>query len=132
MSCVWRRGSDEVPTEAPVDTNVPCPHCQRTFAPKVAERHIPACATTRARPKPPCRRHGDAAASPTPPPRPAASPTPPPVAPGARVVLQGLSAAALNGQVGRLDRYDPASGRWHVKLGEDVKAIRPANLTPLP
>eukprot|EP01052_Picozoa_sp_SAG31_P003581 SAG31_NODE_140_length_22731_cov_10.941410_5_plen_284_part_00 len=34
---------------------VPCPHCGRTFAPQAAARHIPACATTFARPKPPPR-----------------------------------------------------------------------------
>ena len=32
---------------------VPCPHCGRTFAPKAADRHIPKCAVTANRPKPP-------------------------------------------------------------------------------
>ncbi|CAM37983.1 conserved hypothetical protein [Leishmania braziliensis MHOM/BR/75/M2904] len=35
---------------------VPCPHCQRRFAPDVAARHIPRCANTVNRPKPPPRR----------------------------------------------------------------------------
>lgn len=35
---------------------VPCPHCSRRFAPDVAERHIPRCAATVHRPKPPPRR----------------------------------------------------------------------------
>jgi hypothetical protein len=35
---------------------VQCPHCQRRFAPEVAQRHIPHCATTVNRPKPPPRR----------------------------------------------------------------------------
>lgn len=34
----------------------PCPHCNRKFASDVAERHIPRCATTVNRPKPPPRR----------------------------------------------------------------------------
>lgn len=33
-----------------------CPHCQRRFAPDVAARHIPRCANTVNRPKPPPRR----------------------------------------------------------------------------
>eukprot|EP00667_Euglena_gracilis_P017394 EG_transcript_18320 len=32
---------------------VPCPYCQRRFNPAAAERHIPSCATTLNRPKPP-------------------------------------------------------------------------------
>lgn len=35
---------------------VQCPHCQRRFAPEVAKRHIPHCATTVNKPKPPPRR----------------------------------------------------------------------------
>lgn len=35
---------------------VACPHCQRRFAPDVAERHIPRCANTMNRPKPPPKR----------------------------------------------------------------------------
>lgn len=30
---------------------VPCPHCGRTFNEQAAERHIPRCKTTKARPK---------------------------------------------------------------------------------
>ena len=32
---------------------VPCPHCHRTFSESTAERHIPKCKTTIARPRPP-------------------------------------------------------------------------------
>ena len=32
---------------------VQCPHCQRRFAPNAADRHIPACANTINKPKPP-------------------------------------------------------------------------------
>ena len=34
----------------------PCPHCGRRFNADVAERHIPKCATTMNKPKPPPRR----------------------------------------------------------------------------
>ena len=30
-----------------------CPHCQRNFKKHAADRHIPMCANTKARPKPP-------------------------------------------------------------------------------
>jgi len=49
--------------------------------------------------------------------------------PGARVRLQGLSAAHLNGLEGNLDGFDIHAGRWEVKLlGGQVKAIKPSNL----
>lgn len=34
---------------APDPSLVPCPHCGRNFSDKAAERHIPKCATTRAK-----------------------------------------------------------------------------------
>lgn len=53
-------------------------------------------------------------------------------APGAVVRLTGLKAAAqLNGELGRLERFDGSSGRWEVKLREgDSKAIKAENLVP--
>lgn len=49
---------------------------------------------------------------------------------GGVVRLVGLKAAAhLNGQVGTLERFDAAGGRWEVKLREgDIKAIKLVNL----
>ncbi|KAL7701199.1 zinc-finger of a C2HC-type/Double zinc ribbon [Lotmaria passim] len=43
------------PTYSSNPDYVPCPYCQRRFAPEVAQRHIPHCATTVNRPKPPPR-----------------------------------------------------------------------------
>ena len=36
-----------------LDDRIPCPHCHRKFSARVADRHIPACATSQSRPKPP-------------------------------------------------------------------------------
>ncbi|ORC92597.1 uncharacterized protein TM35_000033500 [Trypanosoma theileri] len=44
------------PTYSENSHYIPCPHCGRKFAPDVAERHIPRCATTVNKPKPPPRR----------------------------------------------------------------------------
>jgi len=41
----------DLPTTAPDTSLVPCPHCGRTFNATAADRHIPRCATTKARPK---------------------------------------------------------------------------------
>jgi len=38
---------------------VPCPHCGRTFSQTAADRHIPRCATTYNKPKPPPQMRGD-------------------------------------------------------------------------
>eukprot|EP00929_Paragymnodinium_shiwhaense_P018558 TRINITY_DN12942_c0_g1_i1.p1 TRINITY_DN12942_c0_g1~~TRINITY_DN12942_c0_g1_i1.p1 ORF type:complete len:510 (-),score=135.03 TRINITY_DN12942_c0_g1_i1:79-1608(-) len=42
-----------VPTAPELDDRTPCPHCGRRFGQQQAERHIPQCAKTKARPKPP-------------------------------------------------------------------------------
>jgi hypothetical protein len=39
-----------MPSAAPAEDMVSCPHCGRTFNPSAAERHIPHCANTKARP----------------------------------------------------------------------------------
>ena len=41
---------------AQADDRVLCPHCGRKFADMAAQRHIPKCATQRARPAPPPNR----------------------------------------------------------------------------
>lgn len=46
-----RQLSQPVPLPAEYDDRVPCPHCGRKFAQMTAERHIPKCATTIAKPK---------------------------------------------------------------------------------
>lgn len=38
------------PTDAALDDRIPCPHCGRKFAQQAAERHIPKCADTKAKP----------------------------------------------------------------------------------
>ena len=48
--------------------------------------------------------------------------------PGKRVVLQGLSAAELNGLTGRLESFHADRGRWAVCLGNTRKLLKPDNL----
>eukprot|EP00929_Paragymnodinium_shiwhaense_P072857 TRINITY_DN36996_c1_g1_i2.p1 TRINITY_DN36996_c1_g1~~TRINITY_DN36996_c1_g1_i2.p1 ORF type:complete len:281 (+),score=27.32 TRINITY_DN36996_c1_g1_i2:150-992(+) len=50
---------------------------------------------------------------------------------GANVVLCGLKTAALNGQQGILQAFDPAAGRWHVHVNGEVKSLKPDNLVVL-
>jgi len=42
-----------VPTSAELDDRTQCPHCGRRFGEQQAERHIPQCAKTKAKPRPP-------------------------------------------------------------------------------
>merc|ERR1711924_254926 len=51
---------------------------------------------------------------------------------GATVLLQGLSAADLNGKTGKLLTWDSQALRWQVDVEEGfgTKALRPANLVP--
>ena len=51
--------------------------------------------------------------------------------PGAPVQLHSLSAAALNGLVGRCGPYDSAKGRCPVALAGRTVAVEPCNLRPL-
>ncbi|CAN0408937.1 unnamed protein product [Lampetra planeri] len=48
----------DLPPPAPAENPdyVSCPHCQRRFAPDVAERHVPKCQNLRSRPAPPKRK----------------------------------------------------------------------------
>ena len=52
-------GAGRLPPPPPPAANpdyVPCPHCGRRFNASAAERHIPHCATSMSRPKPPPQR----------------------------------------------------------------------------
>jgi hypothetical protein len=46
-----------------LDDRIPCPHCGRRFGQQQAERHIPKCKETKARPNGPLRAHAAAKAS---------------------------------------------------------------------
>ncbi len=45
------RSLPPVPTFDEPDDRIPCPHCGRKFAELTAQRHIPACAKTKAKPR---------------------------------------------------------------------------------
>merc|ERR1712046_74322 len=47
---------------------------------------------------------------------------------GAVVMLHGLQTAALNGQQGVLAEFDKSCGRWHVRIGGQLKSLKPYNL----
>ena len=57
------------PTATVDDSLVPCPHCNRRFAEHTAQRHIPHCANTKARPKGPGKPQPVAAAAAAAPPK---------------------------------------------------------------
>jgi hypothetical protein len=48
------------PTPAEADDRVPCPHCGRKFGQQQAERHIPHCKNTKAKPNGILRAHAAA------------------------------------------------------------------------
>ena len=45
--------SAQIPSQVDETTKKQCPHCQRTFSIAAAERHIPKCANSSHRPRPP-------------------------------------------------------------------------------
>eukprot|EP00930_Biecheleria_cincta_P002254 TRINITY_DN103274_c0_g1_i1.p1 TRINITY_DN103274_c0_g1~~TRINITY_DN103274_c0_g1_i1.p1 ORF type:complete len:767 (-),score=99.09 TRINITY_DN103274_c0_g1_i1:754-3054(-) len=51
--------------------------------------------------------------------------------PGLEVQLQGLKGAPhLNGASGKLESFDVVTGRWHVLLNREIKAVKPENIIP--
>lgn len=49
----YSSSSSTVPVEPKFDNRVPCPYCDRSYAYDTAEKHIPICAKTMNRPRPP-------------------------------------------------------------------------------
>ena len=45
--------TSQIPSQVDQSQKKECPHCGRSFLTNVAERHIPHCANTKNRPKPP-------------------------------------------------------------------------------
>ena len=81
---------------------VPCPHCQRRFAPEIAEHHVFVCSKVTHRPSPP--RAASLPRSSAAAPAPDASPAPPPKAAARRAVTPPRPSTALSQCTGSAQR----------------------------
>jgi hypothetical protein len=123
------------PPSIPDPSFIQCPHCSRRFNATAAERHIPACAVTLNKPKPPPSRAGGVrpAAPTAAPPAASAAPSPRPKTGGAAGpqrpktggTMGGAGAAAAAGM-------GPGSGTGVIPTGTGAMGRTSASTTTTP